>query len=1239
VNLRLRILALAALVFLASPGPAMANSPGTVHLTGVLCIIESDTVTREQLPPSYSLSTDDGLVGLEVSGDASRKIGSTVELTGSPLADGRVAVDAAAIVVVAPAAVPGSSASGSDEVTPATATTMKIAVIIGYYTDLASPVTWDQAADAFVRNAASVKKYFETVSRGRVTTETWVYGPWALGISQCTGGSSGVFDSAVSAAKSAAKANDVSLYSFDHIVVWTKAPCGVGWIGQAQLPGRWSQSVVDYSKYPSDEPGQATWVASHEIEHNMMLDDSHGLACYDASGHQVVLTGSNDCYYGDHMDQYSTMGKTGESDHPLLDAERLRSLGWLDPSESLTVTSTGTYTIVPVYSGLTGLRELRIAATNPVSPGYPGFWTIELRSNLAGTRFDQFSAGSLPATTGISIRYSENQVSGFGSSYLVDTVPSGTKSGSGCSGCSWWDAPLQPGQTLADTLGGFTITLDSVGPSGASVTIGDTRPPTQPATLTATALAAGGARLDWTASTDNLGLAGYRIYRDGEQIGETDSSTLTYTDPPILGVTGLHTYWVKAVDTAGQLSSAATATANLLGKPGAPTGVTATPGNSAVLVRWTAPSDNGATITGYTVLSTPDGAYSCTTTGATSCIVDGLTNGVPYRFTVTASNSVGVGPASAATDPVTPLDVPSRPTGVAGTVGVGTIQASWTAPGDLGGGTFSGYVATASPGGLSCSTMSTTCQIEGLTNGTAYTITVVASSSVGPGLPSDPSAPLMPRTVPDQPTGVTAVAANSTATVSWAAPAFNGGATVTSYTATSVPDGRTCTTSGLSCQIVGLTNRTSYQFTVRATNVAGEGPASDKSTAVVPALGATYVPVTPNRLVDSRPGAYQTGLTSALTSKVPARFQVTNRSTDPTKNIPSTAVAVTGNLTAVSTKAYGYFSLTPEAPVGIPETSSLNFPAKDIRANAVTVPLGAGGTLWITFVGYGGTVNVVFDVSGYFIPNTSASTYVPVTPNRLVDSRPGPGQQGLTAVLTSLAPAMFQVTDRSTDPAKNIPSNAVAVTGNLTAVSTGGYGYFSLTPARPVGAPSTSTINFPAGDVRANAITVPLGPGGTLWITFAGYGGTMNVVFDVTGYFVPNTSGATYVPVKPNRLVDSRPGAQQQGLTGALTSRVPAMFGVTDRSTDPAKNIPGDAVAVTGNLTAVSTGAYGYFSLTPVSPVGTPDTSTLNFPASDIRANAVTASLGPGGTAWVTFVGDGGTMNVVFDVSGYYTMN
>jgi hypothetical protein len=95
----------------------------------------------------------------------------------------------------------------------------------------------------------------------------------------------------------------------------------------------------------------------------------------------------------------------------------------------------------------------------------------------------------------------------------------------------------------------------------------------------------------------------------------------------------------------------------VLTAPGAPTGVTATAGNGSATVSWTAPSNGGSPITSYTV--TPYIGSTAQTTStvsgtATSATVTGLTNGTSYTFTVTATNAIGTGPASAASNAVTP---------------------------------------------------------------------------------------------------------------------------------------------------------------------------------------------------------------------------------------------------------------------------------------------------------------------------------------------------------------------------------------------------------------------------------------------------------------------------------------------------------------------------------------------------------------------------------------------------------
>ncbi len=378
------------------------------------------------------------------------------------------------------------------------------------------------------------------------------------------------------------------------------------------------------------------------------------------------------------------------------------------------------------------------------------------------------------------------------------------------------------------------------------------------------------------------------------------------------------------------------------------------------------------------------------------------------------------------------------------------------------------------------------------------------------------------------------------------------------------------------------------------------------------ASGATYVALNPARLLDTRTG---NGLSGSFKSGVPRTFQVTGRG-----GVPTGAVAVTGTLTVTGQTSAGYVALGPVA-TATPSSSTLNFPRGDTRATGLTVSLGSGGKLSAVFNGGGGaTTALVFDVTGYFVPGTSGATYVALNPARLLDTRTG---NGLSGSFKSGVPRTFQVTGRG-----GVPTGAVAVTGTLTVTGQTSAGYVALGPVATA-TPSSSTLNFPRGDTRATGLTVSLGSGGKLSAVFNGGGGaTTALVFDVTGYFVPGTSGATYVALNPARLLDTRTG---NGLSGSFKSGVPRTFQVTGRG-----GVPTGAVAVTGTLTVTGQTSAGYVALGPVA-TATPSSSTLNFPRGDTRATGLTVSLGSGGKLSAVFNGGGGaTTALVFDVTGYF---
>ena len=632
-----------------------------------------------------------------------------------------------------------------------------------------------------------------------------------------------------------------------------------------------------------------------------------------------------------------------------------------------------------------------------------------------------------------------------------------------------------------------------------------------------------------------------------------------------------------------------------------------------------------------TALSGP--GWACVLATLTCTRADVLAAGASYPVITLTLNVVGGAPASVvntatvagggetntanngASDLTTIVGlVPGAPTSVIATPGNASALVSWAAPASDGGSPITGYTATSAPGGKTCTTTGAlSCTVTGLTNGTAYTFTVTATNVIGTGPASTATIAVTPALVPGAPTGVSAVAGYHQATVSWSVPASDGGSAILSYTVTSTPGSFTSTAIGpaaTSAIVSGLSIGTSYTFTVHATNAVGDSLESTASNAVSP-TGATYVALTPARLLDSRLG---NGLSGTFSDGVPRTFQVTGRG-----GVPSNAVAVTGNLTVTNQTWSGYVFLGPN-PTANPTSSTLNFPVGDNRANEVTVALGAGGTLSATYVAGMGTTDLVFDVTGYFVPDLTGATYVALTPRpparqparqrpvghvqrwrpaHLPGDRPGrraeqrrgghrqpdgdepdvvrlclpgtephrqpdqldaqlpgrrqPRQWGHRRPRLGRHPERDLCRGRGHDrpglrrdrllrarserrhlrrphpgpPARQPgrqrpvghvqrmrPAHLPGDRPGRRAEQRGGGDRqpdgderdvvrLCLPGTEPHRQPDQPTLNFPVGDNRANEVTVALGAGGTLSATYVAGMGTTDLVFDVTGYFVP----------------------------------------------------------------------------------------------------------------------------------------
>ena len=173
---------------------------------------------------------------------------------------------------------------------------------------------------------------------------------------------------------------------------------------------------------------------------------------------------------------------------------------------------------------------------------------------------------------------------------------------------------VSPGVTTTYKL----TAANGAGSSPATVTVtvtapaGDTQPPTAPVITSAVAASAQEVDLTWTASTDNIGVAGYQIIRNGSPAGTVSASILAWADNSVLG-NSTYSYAIKAYDAAGNYSLPSAAAPVTTPAPPAPPSACLGPATNA----FTGCYFNNINLTGSPVLVRTDNQINFDWAGGT----------------------------------------------------------------------------------------------------------------------------------------------------------------------------------------------------------------------------------------------------------------------------------------------------------------------------------------------------------------------------------------------------------------------------------------------------------------------------------------------------------------------------------------------------------------------------------------------------------------------------------------------
>jgi chitodextrinase len=542
-------------------GTASAANPRQTTVQGTLELRHSDDFRAKVASYQYFLSTGSRRVRLDVgrhSRVAANLAGKKVRVRGKRRGS-RLRVSSLR-----------ARRSARAAALPAPTQRRAAVILFNFQNDTRTPVTQGGIRGTVFTNSNSVNEYYKEQSSGTVSltgkfrSDGDVYGWFTIPYDN----TSCSYSTWASAARAAAEASDGdstngTLSGYNHYIYACPSTSACRWAGLAEISG--SRSWINGSFNLR--------IIGHELGHNLSANHSSSMSCTDSNGRRVSI--SDRCTVSEYGDPFDIMGSSARHKN---NYQKMR-INFLDRLNSRTVTAEGDYTLAASEHDLPGqVQAIRIPRTRNSDGSVRDYYYLDLRQPFG--IFDAFNATD-PAVNGVAVRIAYDYTS-FSQPRLLDGTP---ETG------SFSDAPLPVGRTFYDSTANVSVTnlgiaadpLDGLVKATVRIVVAaDSTPPSAPTILTASAPSPNRVNLSWSAATDNVGVAGYDVYRNGTRIGS--STTTSYSDTTVSART-TYTYHVVARDFEGNVgpaSNQATVTTPDVDSV-APSVTISTPANGAIV--------------------------------------------------------------------------------------------------------------------------------------------------------------------------------------------------------------------------------------------------------------------------------------------------------------------------------------------------------------------------------------------------------------------------------------------------------------------------------------------------------------------------------------------------------------------------------------------------------------------------------------------------------------------------------